>query len=65
MPCKTATAYAERIMKATSLEELAHLGAEVKADIKSVVGWESWLRDIYTSRYDTIVENNVAKSKKV
>ena len=52
MNCKRATAYAERIMKASSLDELALIGAEVKADIKNVAGWESWLRDIWISRHD-------------
>lgn len=53
-PCAMATVYADRLSKCKSVEELKHIGGEIKADLKSLVGWEDWLRDCYRSCETTL-----------
>ena len=53
-PCRLATKYADRLSKCKTVEELKHIGAEIKADLKNLVGWEQWLRDCYISCETTL-----------
>ena len=48
--CSEATMYADRISKCKTIAELETIGQEIKANLKDVVGWEQWLRDIYFSK---------------
>ena len=48
--CSEATLYADRMYKCKTIVELRAIGAEIKANLKDVVGWEEWLRDCYVSK---------------
>jgi hypothetical protein len=58
-PCKVASLYAERMMSARNLTELALISKEVKANLVSLVGWEDWLRDCWRSARDTILTPDI------
>lgn len=50
-PCDTATVYAKRIAKCTTIIDLKAIASEIKANLATVAGWEDWLRDCYSSAY--------------
>ena len=47
--CEIATEYAVRISKTATMDELKRLGDEIKLNIKSVEGWDEWLRLFWES----------------
>lgn len=49
MICRLATNYAERLSKCKTVEELKHVGLDIKTDLKNLSGYEDWLRDWYRS----------------
>lgn len=48
--CSKATKYAERMSKCATIVELRAIGDEIKANLRDVVGWEEWLRDMFVSK---------------
>ena len=48
-PCRLATSYADRLSKCKTVEELKHVGLDIKTDLKNLAGYEDWLRDWYRS----------------
>ena len=56
-PCSIATDYAVSISKCQTIAELEAIGQVIKANLKDVVGYEEWLRDIYFSKlnYDLMI----------
>jgi len=55
-PCSIATRFAEKLSKCGTIVELERIGAEIKASLKEVEGWEDWLRSWYASRFITLSE---------
>jgi hypothetical protein len=64
-PCSIATEYADRMSKCTTIVDLEAIGAEIKGNLAAVLGFESWLRDWYSSCLKTIkeIENEVQSDK--
>jgi hypothetical protein len=48
-PCRTATAYADRMSKCKTLDELRSVWSEINCNKKDIDGWYEWLIDIKDS----------------
>ena len=48
-PLNLATKYADQLMGAKTLMELASISAAIKDDIPNLIGMEDWLRTIWSS----------------
>ena len=47
--CTLASKYADELMKAKTIEELGAVSSRIRASLHELVGFEGWLRDIWTS----------------
>ena len=54
-PETLASQYADMMMRAKTSIELALISGLIKKNLKDLVGYEDWLRDIWRSAHDNIM----------